>query len=84
MTAVKQRAINIINMMPEAEVMQFIINNKQYESTSTSSYKKRDYLPSPEFTEATRSERMSRFMKSAGTIDIDENAIQEMRERSMI
>ncbi len=84
MTAVKQRAVNIINMMPDAEVMQFIVNNKKYETAPNLSYKKRDYVPDPEFTEATRSERMNRFKKSAGTIDIDESAVCEMRERSMI
>ena len=40
MTAVKQRAINTINMMPETEVMQFVIKNKQYEEPETTSRKK--------------------------------------------
>ena len=40
MTAVKQRAINIINVMPETEVMQFVIKNKQYEKPKTTGRKK--------------------------------------------
>lgn len=87
MTAVKQRAINIINMMPETEVMQFVIKNERYEklqNTPKKTYKKRDYVPNPKFTEANRTERMNRFKKSAGTIDIDEDAVREMCERSMI
>ena len=84
MTAVQQRAIEIISRMPETEVLQFVIKNEHYESKPKREYKKRDYVPNPEFSEANRTERMSRFMKSAGTIDIDENAIRELRERSMI
>ena len=40
MTAVKQRAINIINVMPETEVMQFVIKNKKYEEPKATGRKK--------------------------------------------
>ena len=40
MTAVRQRAINIINVMPESEVIQFVIKNKQYEQPKTTERKK--------------------------------------------
>ncbi len=40
MTAVKQRAINIISAMPEAEVMQFVIKYKQYEEPKATNRKK--------------------------------------------
>lgn len=40
MIPVKQRAINIINVMPETEVMQFVIQNKHYEKPEASGHKK--------------------------------------------
>ena len=84
MTAVKERAVNIIQLMPEQEVMQFVIKNEHYEKELKQTYKKRDYVPKAEFSETNRTERMRRFKKSAGMIDVDENAILEMRERSMV
>lgn len=41
MTAVKQRAVNIIQLMPETEVMQFVIKNEHYEKSATEKPKKR-------------------------------------------
>ena len=40
MTAVKQRAMNIINAMPETEVMQFVTRYKQYEEPKATGRKK--------------------------------------------
>lgn len=37
MTAVKQRAINIINMMPETEVEKFVTMNIRYEKSVNTS-----------------------------------------------
>lgn len=90
MVAERQQAINIVNngmqTLPMEKVLairDFVITLTQ-EKPPVKSYKKRDYVPNPKFTEANRAERMSRFKKSAGTIDVDEDAIREMRERSMI
>ena len=39
MTAVRQRAVNIIQLMPEAEVMQFVLKNEQYEKSTVQTAK---------------------------------------------
>ena len=39
MTAVKERAVNIIQLMPEQEVMQFVIKNEHYEKPGTQTAK---------------------------------------------
>lgn len=39
MTAVKQRAVNIIQLMPETEVMQFVIKNEHYEKAAVEAAK---------------------------------------------
>ena len=90
MLAERQEAINIVNngmqTLPIEKVFavrDFVITLTQ-EKTANKTYKKRDYVPNPKYTEANRAERMSRFKKSAGTIDVDEDAIHAMRERSMI
>ncbi len=41
MTAVKQRAINIIQLMPETEVMQFIVKNEHYEKSAVQTEKRK-------------------------------------------
>ena len=90
MLAERQEAINIVNngmqTLPIEKVFavrDFVITLTQ-EKTAKKTYKKRDYVPNPKYTEANRAERMGRFKKSAGTIDVDEDVIHAMRERSMI
>lgn len=39
-TAVRQRAINIIQLMPETEVLQFVIKNERYEKPEVNEHKK--------------------------------------------
>ncbi len=90
MVVERQEAINIINNGIQTLPMDKVIAIRDYVTTLTQerstekTFKKRDYAPNPKYTEANRAERMNRFRKSAGTIDIDEDAIRELRERSMI
>ena len=90
MVAERQEAIKIVNdgmqTLPMEKVFairDFVVTLTQEKATKKT-YKRRDYVPSPKYTEANRAERMGRFKKSAGTIDVDEVAVRQMRERSMI
>ena len=78
MTAVKQRAINIINVMPETEVMQFVIKNKQYEEPKAAGRKK---VSGKEGREAL--ERMRQHVEDLGlpemTLDEINAEIAEVR-----
>ena len=88
MVAERQEAINIVNDGLQTLPIDKVLAIRDYVTTltqeKTTTYKKREYIPNPKYTEATRAERMRRFRMSAGTIDVDEIAIREMRERSMI
>ena len=90
MVAERQEAIDIVNnglqTLPMDKVLAIrdFVTSLTQEKAPVKTYKKRNYIPNPKFTENNRSERMSRFKKSAGMIDVDENAVWEMRKRSMI
>lgn len=93
MTAVKEQFMRMLPQslsdVPDDEV-QYMINilvkwsKQEALEKPVKTYKKRDYVPNPKYTEENRAERMRRFRKSAGAIDVDEDAICKMRERSMI
>ena len=89
MTAVKEQFMRMLpqslSEVPDDEVQNMInILVKWNKPESKKTYKKRDYVPNSKYTETNREERMIRFRKSAGAIDVDEDAIREMRERNMI
>ena len=89
MTTMQQTAMNLapkaIPHLPEDKVKQvisiFMTVPAEEEQTV---YKKRTYVPSSAYSEANRAERMERFMQSAGKIDVDEEAIKELREVSIV
>ena len=72
MTATKQRALDMITEMPDEKV-EIVIG---YMVNLNGSAVQPDEL--------TREQKKARFMHSAGKIEIDADAVRELRERSII
>lgn len=91
MTTVKQRAYNIINRMPDQEVEQFVMLNIRYEQAPLrpNGTVRDDIAQSgidfgPEYTDENHDERMAHAFELAKNIEIDDQAIKDLREASMI